>query len=153
MSQSRESRALLDEFYHLLDDEGGRSGIHASLWAATGRLGDNLFRLAGALNVVLYVKVRTEPPPFWGLTANRLQLLRESKKHWAVVLLFEKPSYGFVFTPAEIERNIKNSLWRLASDGDYKVHEKDVAGRRPFKSLGELLAALGKASPGTSHTP
>jgi hypothetical protein len=133
---------MLDEFYRLLDDGGRRNGIHATLWAPDGRVGEHLFRLTGALNLVLYVKVRTEGPPFWGLTANRLQLLRDSKKEWRVVLLFESPSYGYAFKPAEVEENIKKGLWRLASDGDYKVHQADVAERQPFTSPGGLLAAL-----------
>jgi hypothetical protein len=100
MAESPESQAILDDFYSFLEAGGSPLGIQTSLWAPDGRIGEHLFRLTGKRDMVLYVKVRSEPPPFWGLTANRLDLLRGSSKAWAVVLLFERHSYGFVFKPA-----------------------------------------------------
>ena len=59
-----------------------------------------------------------------------------------MILLFEGPSHGYLFTSVEVDHNIKSDNWHLASDGDHKVHGYDMVGGTEFRSTAELIEGV-----------
>ena len=93
--------------------------------------------------MLLYVKVRSRPPGFWGLTANRVAELERSASRWYAVFLLGGSDTGYLVPAHGVLRRTEACDWRLSSDGDYKVNEGinlDLAFR--FSSFDELLNRL-----------
>jgi hypothetical protein len=89
---------------------------------------------------ILYVKVRGQPPGFWGLTANRVIELATSGLPWHVVLLLGSAEYGYVISSGEIQRRTDGRVWTLSDDGDYKINEgTDIESDYRFDSFEELM--------------
>jgi hypothetical protein len=72
------------------------------------------------MSCLLYVKGSGTYPPRWGVTSNVVDRLRQRNKPGVVILLFESPNYGYVLSSADVEHYIRNDVWPLAKDGDYK---------------------------------
>lgn len=79
----------------------------------------NIIELSGSINCLIYFKVRSEVPYRWGVTANRIEELKESGKKWVLVLLYESPDTGYFITTEDVNHYL--SIWPLGGDGDYKV--------------------------------
>lgn len=100
----------------------------------------NIFDVTKVGSVLLYVKVRTQEPHKWGITANVVNRLKQQEKIWFVVLLFETEHTGYLLNEADVDYYISNSIWPLAGDGDYKPAagtylEKNI----PFKNLDQMV--------------
>jgi len=89
----------------------------------------------------VYFKVRSAEPYRWGVTANRLRELKQSRKKWVVVLLFESAETGYFLESGDVDNYM--SIWPIASDGDYKVEPGTyLQYNKPFHSFSEFLAEL-----------
>jgi hypothetical protein len=89
---------------------------------------------------LLYVKVRSELPGFWGLTANRVNELNRSGNTWYAVLVLGSPSKGYVVTSKDVMSRINSGAWTLSGDGDYKINERtDLDGKWRFGSIEKLV--------------
>jgi len=105
----------------------------------------NIVKLSGSIDCLIYFKVRSEKPYRWGVTANRIQELQQSRNTWFLVLLYESPNTGYLITSEEVDRYL--SIWPLGNDGDYKVGPGSYLQiNRPFRSFGEFVVSLLRSS-------
>ena len=129
---------IMNEFISLLRQTGERQGFRCQPWfQGTRRMSNNIVELSGSIDCLVYIKVRSEEPWRWGVTANRIDELRRSSKKWIVVLLCGTPETGYLLTPNDIDRYL--CIWPLGSDGDYKVATGSyLQFNRPFHSFNEF---------------
>jgi hypothetical protein len=83
---------------------------------------------------VLYVKISTIEPGFWGLTKHRIDGLNEENVKWRVVLLKNIDS-GYMLTSDEVMQQIDDGKIHLAKDGEYKVPEGFCQSSWKFQGL------------------
>ena len=135
---------IRSEFITLIRQTGERRGFRCQLWfQGTRRMSNNILDLSGSIDCLVYIKVRSERPYRWGITANRLKELKQSGKEWVTVLLYETPKTGYLLTSNDVNRYLP--IWPLGSDGDYKVGPGSyLQFNRPFDSFNELLSSLPK---------
>ncbi|MGB7533616.1 MAG: hypothetical protein WA977_11675 [Halobacteriota archaeon] len=101
----------------------------------------NIVELSGSINCLVYIKVRSREPCRWGVTANRIEELKQSGKSWIIVLLYETPETGYFLTSNDVNRYL--SIWPLGSDGDYKVGPGSyLQFNRPFNTFSEFFDSL-----------
>jgi hypothetical protein len=108
-----------------------RFAAHARSWGQRRSVtisyqarGNNTIRLGrDGSEILLYVKIRSEAPGFWGLTKNRLEEIGAKEDGWAVVVLFGSPDHGYLVPGLAVNRRIATGVWSLARDGDYKLNE------------------------------
>ncbi|MBI2912600.1 MAG: hypothetical protein HYY03_01620 [Chloroflexi bacterium] len=136
--------SALTEFRKHLTEALGPKGISVCVWSSGTRYSRNLLQLSPR-STVLYVKeFNPDGPAFWGLTKNQIDRLEKARARWFSVLLLRSVAAGYVLTDAEVRDRIEDSSFRLAGDGDYKVHEdpdlNPAQGFQPrFQSIDELL--------------
>ena len=133
---------IQSEFISILHQAGERNGFHVQFWyQGTRRMSRNIVELSGSINCLIYFKVRSERPHRWGITANRIEELKESGKKWILVLLYESPDTGYFITPEDVNRYL--SIWPLGSDGDYKVGPgRYLQFDKPLHSFAEFIDSL-----------
>ena len=133
---------ILSEFISLIGQTGEIQGFRCQLWfQANRRMSNNIVDLSGSVNCLVYIKVRSEKPYRWGVTANRIGELRKSGKDWVIVLLYETPETGYLLTSNDVNRYL--SIWPLGSDGDYKMGPGSyLQFNRPFRSFKEFIDSL-----------
>ena len=131
------------EFASLLRQAGEEKGFRAQFWyQGTRRTSKNIIELSGSINCLIYFKVRSEEPYRWGVTANRINELKQSGKEWYLVLLYESPNTGYLITTEDVN-HYSLSIWPIGSDGDYKVGPGSYLQlNRPFHSFSEFLNSL-----------
>ena len=111
---------IADEFLSLLRQAGRDRGFIWSLWHQSKRRNSrNIVELSGSVDCLLYFKIRSEEPPRWGVTANRINELEQSRRKWFLVLLFSSPHNGYFITAEEVMRYL--AIWPRGNDGDFKV--------------------------------
>lgn len=134
---------IQSEFISLLRQAGENKGFRCQFWyQGTRRISRNIVELSGSINCLIYFKVRSEEPYRWGVTANRIDELKQSGRTWALVLLYESPSTGYLITAKDVNRYL--SIWPLGSDGDYKVGPGSyLQFNISFHSFSEFLNSLG----------
>ncbi len=91
---------------------------------------------------LLYIKESNSTPCFWGITANRIAELNASGLNWIAILLLRSPHISLVFTSKEIRELISTNKIRLASDGDYKVNERDFSDHLQYQSIQNILPII-----------
>jgi len=102
-------------------------------WEGGRRRTRNILHVGPAPDAKLvYAKVRTEAPGFWGLNENQLASLRTSGLPWFVVLIEGSSGTHHLLSSSQVENAIRAGTWTM-SNSDYKVHENDR----------ELVGALG----------
>lgn len=131
-----------NEFVTLLERNGLECGFSCQQWfGGSGRTSRNIVKLSGSVDCLVYFKVRSAEPYRWGVTANRLRELKQSRKKWVVVLLFESAETGYFLESGDVDNYM--SIWPIASDGDYKVEPGTyLQYNKPFHSFSEFLAEL-----------
>lgn len=136
------AKQIQAEFISLLSHAGENNAFKCRLWdRGARRTGRNIAELSGSINCLVYFKVRSEQPYRWGVTANRIDELKQSGKKWFLVLLYESPHTGYLITPNDVERYL--SVWPLGNDGDYKVGPGSyLRFHKPFYSFSEFLSSL-----------
>lgn len=102
----------------------------------------NIFLLSDTTDLLLHVKIRSRRPGFWGLSPNRLSLLRVSGREWWVVLLVESPETGYLLPSKEVDDCTNSGVWALARNKQYKVNQSRVSEEFYFSSFGELTKKL-----------
>jgi len=93
----------------------------------------------------LYVHEFNVPnkPGFWGLTKNQIATLNSAPVRWCAVLLLRSADAGYVLTAREVCDRIKNGLFELSRDGDYKVNQTtDLKAAEWFENIPQLLDCL-----------
>lgn len=104
-------------------------GLNVELWRGTPRRSSNLLEInTRPVSIVLYVKYSNSNPGFWGLTANQLDRLNNSRSKWYVVLLARSMSDGYLFNSADVNRMVSDGIFELGKDGDHKVNETTDCG-------------------------
>lgn len=137
-----ESSRIHSEFVTLLNRAEREHSFRCQQWAGeSGRTSRNIVQLSGSVNCLVYFKVRSAEPYRWGVTANRLMELRQSREKWAVVLLFESAETGYFLESADVNNYM--AIWPLAGDRDYKVQPGTyLQYNKPFYSFSGFLAKL-----------
>ena len=70
---------ILSEFISLIHQTGETKGFRCQSWfRGTRRMSRNIVELLGSINCLVYIKVRSEEPYRWGVTANRIEEVRQS---------------------------------------------------------------------------
>lgn len=72
-------------------------------------------------NAKIYTKISNLEQPFWGMTKNRLEQLKQEEDFY---VRFDYPKGSIVLTSEQIEELIKDK--NVAQDGDYKIVLKDL---------------------------
>lgn len=132
---------LVNIFKDTITSALARKGLTVELWKGTPRRSTNLLEInVRPVSIVLYVKYSGNNPGFWGLTANQLERLNNSKSKWFVVLLARSMSDGYLFTSAEVYRMIFDGIFELSKDGDHKVNETtDCSSGHRFSGMEMLI--------------
>ena len=138
---------IIDEFQSRLQEWASGRGMKVDWppWKAGHRIisSRSILQLGDTPQVLLYVKVRSREPGFWGLTASWLQALRESGREWFVVLLLGSPATGYLLPSTEVNhRAIAERVWHLARDGDFKIHPSGLSEEFYFPSFDALIDSL-----------
>lgn len=129
------------EFISLLREAGKTNDFIVNIFWSTRREGQNILQLSGAINCLLYFKVISKKPYRWGVTANRIDELRQSNRKWFIVLLYESPNTGYLITADDVMRYL--DIWALGNDGDYKVGPGSyLQYNKPFNSFYEFINSL-----------
>lgn len=117
-----------------------RKGLNIELWKGTPRRSSNLLEInVRPVSIVLYVKYSSSNPGFWGLTANQLERLNNSKSKWFAVLLARSMRDGYLLTSTEVNRKVADGTFELSRDGDHKINETtDCSSGYRFKGV-EML--------------
>ena len=133
---------ILTKFISLVCQAGERRSFRCQSWfEGTRRVSRNIVELSGSINCLVYIKVRSQEPHRWGVTANRIEELKQSGKGWLVVLLYETPETGYLLTSKDVNRYL--SIWPLGSDGDYKVGPGSYLQlNEPFRSFDDFMNSL-----------
>ncbi len=115
-----DANQIRNDFVSRLRRSGGDLGFQIGPWlGGMRRVSNNIIQLRGSMDCVVYFHVRSTEPYRWGVTANRIDELKQSGKDWVLVLLFESAESGYLLTPSDVDRYL--SIWPLAADGDHKV--------------------------------
>lgn len=132
--------AILSDFKHRLEQECKARDLQVCRWRGPHSTSRNILVVGTApQDTLLYVKVRSESPGFWGLTANRISELRASGSSWYAVLLVGSSETGYVLPSSEVESGIGENHWTLSADGDYKINEgSNLNSTYRFTSFKEL---------------
>ena len=139
---------IQSEFISLLRQNGEKQNFSCQLWSrGTRGMSRNIIELSGSINCLIYFKVRSKKSYNsynWGVTANRIDELKQSDMKWVLVLLYESASTGYFITAGDINRYLSLSIWPLGRDGDYKVATGSYLrfNKKPFQSFSEFLNFL-----------
>lgn len=133
---------IQSEFISLLRQAGEKRDFCCQFWnQGTRRMSKNIIELPGSINCLIYFKVRSEKPYRWGVTANRIDELKQSYMKWVLVLLYESPNAGYLITAEDVNHCL--SIWPLGSDGDYKVGPGSyLESNKLIHSFSEFLKSL-----------
>ena len=132
---------LLTSFTRWLGSTCDARGFAFERWAQASPASANLLAVGSRPNeTLLYVKCRTDPPGFWGLTANRISELSASGRAWYAVFIVGSPETGYLASQDEVHSRTSSGTWKLAGDGDFKIGEnRDLGGISRFCSAEQFL--------------
>ena len=135
------STQILADFKRHLREFCDARDVAVSTWSDARPTSRNILMIETRPDpILLYVKVRSEPPGFWGLTANRISELTHSGLLWYTVLLLGSPATGYVVSGADVDRHMRNADWTLSGDGDYKINEGiEIDAEYRFESFEVLM--------------
>ena len=136
---------IQSEFTSLLRQNGEKQDFCCKLWfRGTRGMGRNIIELSGSMNCLIYFKVRSKKSYKWGVTANRIDELKQSDMKWVLVLLYESASTGYFITAEDVNRYLSLSIWPLGRDGNYTVSTGSYLqfNKKPFQSFSEFLNSL-----------
>ncbi len=136
------------EFISLLEKVGNERGFECQKYESRIRKTNKLIKLFGFINCLLYFKIRSEKPYRWGVTRSRIEELQRYGKNWFVVLLFEKPSTGYLLTSQNVEWYIQKNLWPIGrgrNKNEYKIMPgKTLQLNEPFYTFDDFINLLAK---------
>jgi len=115
--------SLLEQFRDELEQRCMMAGFTCNTWVDIRPIKKNLILINGYAPLILYVKERGSDHGFWGVTANRINKLRDSCLRWNLVLLAGKPSSAHVLCDRQVIEKIESGNWTLGNDGDYKINQ------------------------------
>ena len=139
---------IQSEFISLLLQNGEKQDFCCHYWSrGTRRMSRNIIELSRSINCLIYFKViskKSYNSYKWGVTANRIDELKQSDMKWVLVLLYESASTGYFITAEDVNRYLSLSIWPLGRDGDYKVATGSYLqfNKKPFQSFSEFLNSL-----------
>ncbi len=135
---------LLSSFGKMLRSACAARGVSCGRWAGASPSSANILSVdTKPKETLLYIKFRSDPPGFWGLTANRISELDASGKPWYAVLIVGSPENGYVASQSDVLSRTSSGTWTLSADGDFKVNEsRDLGGISRFPSLEAFLALV-----------
>ncbi len=104
-------------------------------------------RLSGSLNCLIYFKVSSREPFWWGIGENPVRLLNKSGERWFLVLLRGSPRAAYLLTSARVQDRIDNAPLSYSqgkrSYKTYKIHEgRELEGIVLYRSSRRLISAL-----------
>lgn len=134
------------EFMAKIEKAGTQNNFQCKRYRSIKHATQNILELSGNINCMLYYKIRTEPPPRWGVTKPRVKELEDLGKKWFLILLYESPESGYLLSANDVRRSISENLWPLGSGknkNEYKVQPgKTLQYSKTFESLVELVRYL-----------
>lgn len=102
----------------------------------------NVFEVTEPTSCLLYVKARSQPLWFWGVTANVVHRLNAQTKSWAVVLLMGSHDAGYLLSSSDVNYYTEN-VWSLGTDGDFKLAPGSYLRRNtPFSTMEAFCSQL-----------
>ncbi len=135
--------ALVGEFRERLSASLTVKGIRVSRWRGGTRISNHLLSVSAVPQpTVLYVKECNNTSGFWGLTKNQIDCLEKNSSRWFVVLLHCAPDAGYVLQGDAVLGLINEGSITLSKDGDYKLHENDLAAMCRFKGIENLKSQV-----------
>ena len=142
----------LEIFAQRLEKACGSIGLTSANWSAGSRRTKNLLEInTSPHRTVLYVKDRSAPPGFWGLSKNQITALQNAKVAWHVILLVGDAEAGYLLPSRQVEVYIQNK-WTL-SKTDWKVHEEKLPKELRFDSFQGLFDMLWQGSSAADPLP
>lgn len=138
--------SIQKEFKLLLEKVGTQKGFKCKKYQSPVRNTNNILELFGIISCLLYFKIRSEAPYRWGVTDNRIEELKASRTKWFVVLLYETPDNGYLLTPSDVRRYVKENLWPLGrgnNKNEYKIGPtKTLQHNKPFHTFRDFIKSL-----------
>jgi hypothetical protein len=134
--------SIVTNFRKALNEQLASRGLQASLWRGAGRISAHLLEVSTTPRLtVLYVKVSTSVPGFWGLTKNQLDNIEKSRVRWFCVFLHRSANVGYLLSGGQVLMRVRDGSLTLGQDGDYKVNQRaDFVSPQKFETLNALIS-------------
>src|SRR6266508_1740325 len=119
-------------------------GLTVSMWSGGTRMSNHLLEVSTTPQpTVLYVKVSTNAPGFWGLTKNQLDRLSSSHVRWFCVFLHRSAAVGYLLSGGQILMRVKDGSLIRRHDGDYKVNQRaEFVSSQRFETIDALVSRV-----------
>lgn len=134
------------EFELLLETVGTQEGFQCKKYQSRNRHTNNIVKLSGRIDCLLYLHIISGEPYRWGVTKTRIEELENLHKKWFVVLLYKTPDKGYLLSSDEVRSYIEKGLWPLGRDRnrkEYKIRPgAPLQYNRPFNKFSELIKLL-----------
>ena len=100
----------------------------------------NYFKFRDTTTLIA-IKISRSSKPFFGIGKQVIDLANNCDDKFYLVLLISEKS-GWVYSKKEVNSNIKNGFWKLASDNNYKINNGDLSDSNYFTSYNIFLTKL-----------
>lgn len=134
--------SIVATFRKSLGDHLAPRHLTVSMWAGGTRMSYHLLEISTKpRSTVLYVKVSTSVPGFWGLTKNQIDRLSSSHVRWFCVFLHRSSSTGYLLSGGQVLARVKDGSLELRDDGDYKFNQRaEFVSSQRFESVDALIS-------------
>jgi hypothetical protein len=110
--------SVIADFRKLVAQNLEPRGLKVSLWGGATRISNHMLEISTVPKpTVLYIKVSSTAPGFWGITKNQIDGLVKSNARWFCLLLRRQPNVGYLLSGGQIVMRITNGSLTL-SRGD-----------------------------------
>ena len=136
--------SIITEFRKSLTKGLGPRGLKVALWSGGKQVSNHMLEISTSpQSTVLYIKVSTSTPGFWGLTKNQIDRLNRANVRWFCVFLRRDPHIGYLLSGGQVLMRVKDGSLVLGHDGDYKVNQRAafVTPQR-FESIDALVSRV-----------
>jgi hypothetical protein len=140
---------VLFGFWTAMKEVAEREGFRVKVWAVALErtapwTSGHIFKLESGPDMLLYVKVSTESPPFWGLQYRQIELVRDARLRWVVVLLDGCYDQGYLLPADTYSEKEAEFSARQSADGCV-VDVATLPSAARFNDLEQFLGSLSAA--------
>lgn len=135
---------IVSTFRKSLEAKLAPQDLKVSMWPGGTRISNHLLEVSTKPKpTVLYVKVSTSNPGFWGLTRNQLDRLTTARVRWFCVFLRQSAEVGYLLSGGQVLMKVNDGSLTLGEDGDYKINQRaEFVSSQRFESIDALVSRV-----------